>query len=127
MLNISFYSTNSVLHQVIIGQLLGGANITRRSATGNSYFRVGFGSTYRSYSSWLCAFFGNMSKGVTTRMSNSFLLYDFQTKTLPIFNYYHSLFYQNGVKIMPNNVEEIMSPIVLAHIMMSIGHYSISK
>lgn len=136
LIDISFKASNTLLHQVIIGQLLGGANVTRRSPTRNSYFRCGFGTTFETYGAWVCNFFDSLTnKGLTSRKNRgfggSYILYEFQTKTLPIFNYYHSLFYtlESGkyIKIVPLNILDLMSPIVLAHLLMSSGHFSTAK
>lgn len=130
-------SFNIILHQVIIGQLLGGGNVTRRSNTRNSYFRCGFGSKFEIYRNWVYEFFKDFTnKGLIIRNnkrrnSRYYISYEFQTKTLPVFNYYHSLFYfqTSGkyVKIVPENIRELMTPIVLAHLLMSSGHYNIAN
>jgi hypothetical protein len=132
----NFEGSNEYLHHVIIGQLLGGANVTRRSPTRNSYFRCAFGTGYQAYGAWLCKFFdGLTNKGLTSRKDSgfggSYTRHEFQTKTLPIFNYYHSLFYtlDSGkyVKVVPVNIYSLMSEVVLAHLLMSSGNYHAGK
>jgi len=51
------------------------------------------------------------------------------SKTLPIFNEYHSLFYKlsdNGkfVKFIPNNIEQLLTSISLAYFIMGDGSYN---
>jgi hypothetical protein len=53
--------------------------------------------------------------------------------SLPIFNELHSIFYEyhkyteKYVKIVPKNIEDLMSPIVLAHLIMGDGGYDSSR
>jgi hypothetical protein len=52
----------------------------------------------------------------------------FQTKSLPFFNYYHSLFYDSlGKKIIPSNISELLTPIGLAYWAMDDGGKSRSN
>jgi hypothetical protein len=39
----------------------------------------------------------------------------FNTKVSPIFNYYHDLFYINGIKVVPYGVEHLLTPRALAY------------
>jgi len=40
----------------------------------------------------------------------------FQTLSLPCFNIYRNLFYDlNGIKIIPDNIEELLTPVSLAY------------
>lgn len=45
----------------------------------------------------------------------------FYTYALPCFNYYHSLFYVNGVKRIPFNIGELLTPVSLAYWAMDDG------
>jgi hypothetical protein len=40
---------------------------------------------------------------------------------MPCLTKLHSLFYPNGVKIIPNNIFELLTPIALAHMIMGDG------
>lgn len=135
---INFKFSNPFLHQVIIGQMLGDGNITRRSPTGNSYFRLGFGRLYETYRKWLARIFGELTnKGLTSReekkSDRTYTRYDLVTMTLGIFNYYHDLFYVYNtelgkyIKIVPVNIIELITPVVLAHLLMGDGTYNISN
>lgn len=46
---------------------------------------------------------------------------DFHTYSLPCFNYYYDLFYVNGVKIIPLNISELLTPAGLAYWAMDDG------
>lgn len=43
------------------------------------------------------------------------------TRSLPCFTEFHSLFYKNGIKIIPNNIYELLTPVALAHWVMGDG------
>jgi hypothetical protein len=45
----------------------------------------------------------------------------FETYSLPCFNYYRELFYVNGVKIIPLNIGELLTPVSLAYWAMEDG------
>ena len=46
---------------------------------------------------------------------------EFFTRSMPCFTKIHSLFYPNGVKIIPNNIYELLTPIALGHMIMGDG------
>ena len=46
-----------------------------------------------------------------------------RTKSLPIFTEYYNLFYYKGVKVIPNNIGDILTPLGLAHWIMQDGSY----
>ena len=43
------------------------------------------------------------------------------TRTLPCFTELHSLFYVNKVKIIPENIYELLTPVALAHLIQGDG------
>jgi len=44
-----------------------------------------------------------------------------QTRSLPCFSELQSLFYLNKVKVIPNNIYELLTPVALAHWIMGDG------
>lgn len=42
----------------------------------------------------------------------------FFTRALPCFTYLHSLFYPKGINIIPNNIYDLLTPVVLSHLVM---------
>jgi len=50
----------------------------------------------------------------------------FKTPLLPVFVYYYELFYvfdgKNNVKIIPQNIENLITPVVLAHLIAGDGN-----
>lgn len=49
--------------------------------------------------------------------------YFFNTMTLPCFNYFRDIFYVDGIKIVPSNIYELLTPIGLAFWIMDDGTY----
>jgi hypothetical protein len=45
----------------------------------------------------------------------------FKTRSLPCLTKLHFLFYLNGVKVIPHNIYELLSPVALAHMIMGDG------
>ncbi|OTA73782.1 hypothetical protein M434DRAFT_88550, partial [Hypoxylon sp. CO27-5] len=45
---------------------------------------------------------------------NNKVLYYFKTETMPCLNYYHELFYKDGIKIIPKNISELLTARSLA-------------
>lgn len=45
----------------------------------------------------------------------------FFTRALPCFTELHSLFYHKGVKIIPNNIYDLLTPVALAHLVKGDG------
>ena len=46
---------------------------------------------------------------------------EFSTRSMPCMTELHSLFYSYGVKIVPHNIFQLLTPVVLAHIIMGDG------
>lgn len=45
----------------------------------------------------------------------------FFTRSLPCFTELHSMFYSTGVKVIPKNIYELLTPVALAHMIMGDG------
>lgn len=130
--NVSnFNRSNYYLHQIIIGQLLSDGNLIRRSITANTYFRVSCGRPFEKYANWLREFFEKyIKKGVIKRKDRNYDRYDIITGVNKNFNYYYNLFYyynvelKKYVKIVPVNINEIITPVVLAHLIIGDGTWN---
>jgi len=115
-----------------MGLLLGDGHIARRSPTGNSRFIYGQSSTvhekyfYYVYNMFFPLFFVKDYKFQTryekNKISNKeYHSLAFTTMQLPCFNYYRDVFYNNGVKFVPLNIYELLTPIGLAFWIMDDG------
>lgn len=115
---------------VIIGLLLSDGWLIIASAT-NKNARLGFKqSLEKGIYVWFvfnelshyCSSYPNLTKGI--RAEKPFYGLEFFTRSLPCFSELHSLFYPKGIKIIPNNIYDILTPVALAHLIMGDGKLS---
>jgi hypothetical protein len=112
---------------VLIGLLLSDGWLTFASKT-NKNARLGFKqSLYHSEYVWFvfnllshyCSSYPSLTTGVRT--GTKFFGLQFFTRSLPCFTELHSLFYPNGVKVIPDNIYELLTPVALGHWIMGDG------
>lgn len=126
------------IKQALVGQLLGDASASKSSETANTRLTWSFGSAFLAYAEYLHDLFSLysntgvysvkvLSKGVT--ITN----YRFKTVSLALFNELFSLFYvldtktNRYIKVVPECIQELMSPITLAHLIMGDGNYQADR
>lgn len=137
----------SYLNEVIVGMLLSDASIERPSKTGAARLSVILGKSTSPYIEYLFALFEpftdsglsyidvkikNSSGSISELAPKIHTTVRFKTVMLPIFVDYHKMFYslsprglentQRYVKIVPKNIESLMTPVVLAHLIMGDGN-----
>lgn len=133
----------SYLNEVIVGMLLSDASIERPSKTGGARLSVILGKSTLPYIEYLFALFVPFTDSglsfIDVKIKNSpssiselapkiHTTVRFKTVMLPIFVDYHKMFYQlvedtqRYVKIVPKNIESLMTPVVLAHLIMGDGN-----
>ena len=66
-----------------------------------------------------CSSYPNLTSGV--RAGNRFYGLQFCTRAMPCLTELRSLFYPEGVKIIPSNIYELLTPVALAHLIMGDG------
>jgi hypothetical protein len=139
--NINNSNLPDNLHSVLIGIMLGDGFLYKTSATSNTRFEMSFGEKYEAYAKSIEMLFkdyiNNPLKAIEIKgINKTYINYRLKTKTLPLFNYYHDLFYSNQtlesgiiktIKIVPNNIIDFMDPIVLAYLIQSDGSYSSNR
>jgi hypothetical protein len=125
------------LHSIFIGLTLGDGHIYRSSPTSNSRFEMSFGKDRFLFARWIGNLFRDYSNtGITTilnkrknRLFSFYVNFRIKTKSLPIFNNYHIIFYESNnenwkyKKIIPHNILEFMNSTVLAYLIMSDGNF----
>ena len=57
----------------------------------------------------------------TSRKGKKYYSLEFRTRYLPCFNELHGFFYKNKVKVVPDNIYDLLTPIALAHWIMGDG------
>ena len=123
------------LNDILIGLMLGDGHIYKTSPTSNSRFEMSFGKDRELFADWVGGLFRVYSNtGVRRILVNKSLFnpvfnYRFKTRSLPIFNYYHDLFYLKNnetwkyYKVVPSNIKDFINPVVLAYLIMSDGNF----
>lgn len=115
---------------VIIGLLLSDGwlivpGVDRRNA------RLGFSQSFsRSAYVWfvfdILSFYCNHCPSLRKRSRSSipFYSFEFHSRVLSCFTELHSLFYPQGVKVVPDNIYDLLTPVALAHLIMGDGAVS---
>ena len=110
--------------EILIGILLGDGHISRRSSTANS--RLIYAQTavaHKEYFYYVFSFFSAFcvkdyiaqSKLVRdNRTKKTYSSISFTTMQLPCFNVFKEMFYKVNVKIVPDNIQELLTPRGLA-------------
>jgi LAGLIDADG DNA endonuclease family len=111
--------------EVLVGILLGDAHIVRRSPTGNS--RLVYSQTaikHKNYFDYVFSFFNSYCANdyipqsrliVDNSTKKTYSAISFTTMQLPCFNEYRELFYNSDKKkIVPENIDELLTPRSLA-------------
>lgn len=125
----------SYLDQVLIGLLLSDGSLERTSTTGTARLSVMFGLLHTSYLFHLFGLFEPYTDSpvrtidIYNKRTNTYhTQVGFKTVNLPLFLVYHQMFYvfdeklQKIIKVIPYNIEDIISPVVLAHLIMGDGN-----
>jgi LAGLIDADG DNA endonuclease family len=133
-LNTNFLPEN--LHSILIGLMLGDGHLYKSSPTSNSRFEISFGKDRMLFANRIGKLFNEYSntgiRVIPVKGTSFFSLkvnFRFKTKTLPIFNSYHNIFYEANneswkyTKIVPHNILDLMDSTVLAYLIMTDGNF----
>jgi hypothetical protein len=123
----SSFSVSPHLHEVIIGSSLGDLYINKQRNNARLMFQQG--SVHELYMIHLYDLFKDycgsglkyIERKPDLRTGKIYSTIRFNSYSLLCFNYYHSLFYVDGVKIIPLNIEELLTPVGLAYWAMDDG------
>ena len=113
------------LHDILIGLLLGDVcgQKQSKSAKGNTNLRFEQGLVHKDYIFHLYELFKSFS-GAPPRISERkadkrtgkiYTRVQFATFSLPCFNELYNTFYPNGKKVVPYNIEQLLTPLGLAY------------
>lgn len=130
--NNNFNPLPGNLHSILIGIMLGDGFLYKSSNTSNTRFEMSFGEKYKDYALSIESIFKDYIntplKAIEIKGKlNTYLNYRLKTRSLPIFNPYHDLFYINKTKIVPINIVDFLDPIVLAYLIMSDGNFNSNR
>jgi hypothetical protein len=115
------FSIPSNLKEIFVGLLLG--DLYGRSRYGNTRFVFKQGLIHKDYLYHLYELFSlfcpsepKVTRGLSdTRTGKIYSSISFSTYTLPCFNELYTLFYLSGKKVIPNNIEDLLTPLSLAY------------
>lgn len=126
------------MDQALIGICLGDGFLEKSgSQKSNVRFKITFAEKYKALANYINGLFcfyinpkGYYKNKVQSGLNSSFYgRIQLTSVALPIFNKYHNLFYKlvndKYVKILPLNIEELLTPISLAFFLM--GNYHKTK
>jgi hypothetical protein len=117
----SQFTLSDELKQILVGLILGDLYIEKRCL--NACLRFSQGTVHELYLMYLFELFKSYCGAepktqMRTAEKISGKLHEskyFNTFALPCFNTFHELFYLNGKKVVPANIEELLTPIGIAH------------
>ena len=114
---------NKIVLDIIFGSLLGDGHAERRivgNGTRVTFYQEG---VHVSYLLWLHSLFYELGycssnvPGIQTRLGSKGIvrkIIRFRTWTFSSFNWIHDLWYINGVKVIPSNIGDFLTPLALA-------------
>lgn len=125
------------LHETVVGLLLADGSIERSTPTSNARLSICFGEVnllyllhlYNLLEPYIDSVF-NFNDVYNSRTGKWYVTVSFKTVSLPVFAYYHHLFYKaraNGkgyIKIVPSDIIDHITPVSLAHLIMGDGNYN---
>jgi hypothetical protein len=138
MINITTNNITNLLpiklHSILIGIMLSDGELYRSSTNANTRFEISFGKKYKELAfhngELFKEYMSNPVKSLEVKGLNKvYINYRLKTRSLKIFNSYHDLFYRLNpetnkyTKIIPENIIDLMDPIVLAYLIQGDGNY----
>jgi hypothetical protein len=124
--------------EVLIGTMLGDTYLERQKPTYNA--RLRFDQTYPSHEGYIDLLYsifydltgpqGSPSihnRKPDKRTGKIYSTIAFKTRRLPCLTPYHDLFYLNRIKVIPNNIKDLLTPVALAFWIMDDGGLSSSN
>jgi hypothetical protein len=100
-------SLSSAQHAILVGSLLGDGTLRRQDNRLNALFEANHAYKHREYVDWKWQHFQDytLSPPKARLGQGNRIAYRFTTRSLPIFTEYHTWFYVNGIKRIPDDLE----------------------
>lgn len=112
---------NDVQREVLVGLLLGDGHIEQPYVTSRARLKVEQREEMKTYVQWLYAIFQNWVRGTITPRTHSlkttgksYEYFGFTTFGHEEFMLYRQLFYPNGKKVIPDTLEDLLTPLGLS-------------
>lgn len=106
--------------EILIGTLLGDGRLECRSKTGSARLRIHHGEKQKEFVFWKYLEFKNFVLSKPRRIksgkvnTNNLYSWYFHTKTFSDFGIMHNKFYFEGKKVLPFNLQNLLTPLSLA-------------
>ena len=114
--------------EFIIGSLLGDGRLECRSLKRTARLRIHHADSEKDYLFWKYGLLREITivvpkrnQYIDKRFKTNVVSWYFHTKTLPSLGRFHTLFYKNGKKVIPDNLQKLISPFSLAVLVMDDG------
>src|SRR4051812_26420292 len=119
-----FFTTNfdlvlsPIQQEILVGGLLGDISLARAKPTHNARLAVRHSTKQTEYTMYLFSIFKVLctptlelivNEYFDKRLNKLYFNISFYTRSLPCLNYYRDLFYPNGVKVVPENIGELLT------------------
>lgn len=122
---------NEEQNDLMIGTMLGDGCLQHTRLGGSAFLVIKHSSKFDEYVTWKYNILGEYAKPIKYWDDNyNGKIYgkcEFRTICHPIFTSYHKLFYDNGVKVVTNEVAELLTPMALAVWFMDDGCGSVNS
>lgn len=124
------FSVTPNLHEIIIGTGIGDTFVCKSASVNFARLQFAQSIIHEAYILHLYELFKDFCNSSPKyldlksdkRTGKVYSRIRFRTYSLPCFNYYHELFYVNGIKIIPLNIGELLTPVGLAYWAMDDGY-----
>lgn len=118
--------------QAMVGLLLGDGSLVKKYMGGSTYFKFAQGLINSDYLHHIFDLFKQAgyvlmdapSIGKSVIKGTTHEWYQFSTQSIPAWNALHALWYVNGVKVVPANIYDLLTPISLAYWHMDDGGWN---
>ena len=104
------------IKEIIVGSLLGDADIEMGARAINGRLKITQSTKYEEYFYMLYGIFSQFCSNppklntyLDKRTNKEYSSLYLRTKSLPLFIEYYNLFYLNGVKVLPNNISDLLT------------------
>jgi hypothetical protein len=123
---------NTFFQQVMVGLLLGDGTLVKKYTGGGTYFKFAQSVIHSGYLLHVFSLFNEQghlhmlapSPGTSLIKGMTHHWLQFSTKSLVEWNSLYALWYVNGVKVIPNNIEELLTPVAIAYWFMDDGGWT---
>nr|ATX61956.1 hypothetical protein [Tremella fuciformis]ATX61977.1 hypothetical protein [Tremella fuciformis]ATX62022.1 hypothetical protein [Tremella fuciformis]ATX62068.1 hypothetical protein [Tremella fuciformis]ATX62113.1 hypothetical protein [Tremella fuciformis] len=132
VLAASLPAASNYLTQAMTGLMLGDGTLVKKYVSGGTYFKFAQGMVHQEYLEHVFNLFKvdglvkmrvpSVGKTVLNGVTHKWL--QFSTISLSRWNELHALWYVNGVKTIPGNIEELLTPVRLAYWFMDDGGWT---